>query len=184
LFFEGEDFLLMPEKGCTMTVKMDYDSGIRNRRSIRLPKYDYSQPGAYFVTINAYEKSPIFGEISNDVMKLNKNGLAAKRNLEQIKSHFHFVNIDAFIVMPDHVHAIIVLLDENPSDVGAQHAAPLQGKAIQPLSGSLAAIVRSYKSSVTRDINLLRKTPAAHVWQCSYYEHVIRSEEDLNETRE
>ena len=100
------------------------------------------------------------------------------------------VDVYAFIIMPNHIHGIIVI-----SDVGARHASPLQkyppppetSKSVQPAGAqkrSVGAIVGSFKSAATKRINELRRTPGFPVWQRNYFEHVIRSEESLNKIRE
>ena len=89
---------------------------------------------------------------------------------------FSLHGIGRFVIMPNHVHGIIFIA------VGARHAVPLQlslesfGK---PISGSIPTIVRSFKSVVSRDINELRQTPGASVWQRNYFEHIIRDEKSL-----
>jgi REP element-mobilizing transposase RayT len=86
--------------------------------------------------------------------------------------------LDRFVVMPNHVHGIIVV-------VGATHASPLPvgTTAHGPRSGSLAAIVGSFKSATTRRVNRVRGTPRAPFWQRGYYEHVLRDEGDLEKIR-
>ena len=102
-----------------------------------------------------------------------------------IPVHVPDVELDAFIVMPNHMHGIIVI--QQPSDVGAQHAAPLpqeddnSPRVVRPRS--LSAIVRSFKSAASREINALRGTPAAPVWQRNYYERIIRNEREMHAIR-
>lgn len=164
-----------------------------HRRSIRLPEYDYAQCGAYFVTICTWGREPLFGEIRDGTMQPTSYGLSAAACWQAIPAHFPQARLDAFIVMPNHVHGIIMIDEPDPlagAHVGAQHAAPLHTSPPptppQPhvKSGSLGAIVRSYKSAVTREVNLLRQTPGAPAWQRSYYDHIIRHERALNAIRE
>ena len=98
------------------------------------------------------------------------------------------VVLDQFVIMPNHVHGIIFLIDKN---VGTARRAPTIGPGSyayesfgKPISGSLPTIIRSFKSGVTKHINELRKTPGAPVWQRSFYDHVIRNETELNIKRE
>ena len=144
------------------------------RRSIRLPDYDYSQPGAYFVTLCAHERETLFGDVVDDVMRLNDYGEIVVAVWDDLPGHYSHVELDAFVIMPNHVHGIIVIAD---NAVGARHASPLQSRP------TLGIIVGSYKSAVTKRINELRHTPGVSVWQRNYYEHVVRSEHELNTIR-
>ena len=145
-----------------------------HRRSVRLRDYDYAQAGVYFVTINTRQRECFFGEAEDGDMQLNDMGIIAKACWEGIDQHCMNVILDAFVIMPNHVHGVLV-------NVGAQHAAPLQ--SYQPTPGSLGAIIRSYKSAVTKNINQRLGTPGAPIWQRSYYEHIIRDESELRQIR-
>jgi putative transposase len=156
----------------------------RRRHSIRLPDYDYSSAGAYFVTICTREKELLFERREiRDVVD---------ESWQSIPKHFPRAGTDAFVVMPNHVHGVIWILDPEEqvgaTAVGAQHAAPLQQSGVvqhnrlQP--GSLGVIVRSFKSAVTKGINELRDTPGEPVWQRNYYERVVRNDDELNRIRE
>jgi len=104
-----------------------------------------------------------------------------------IPRHFPHVELDAFVIMPNHIHGIIVITSD--PDVGARHAVPLRmaphaeqfGK---PVPGSLSTIVRSFKSAATKRINVWRGTPGAPVWQRNYYEHILRDEASWERVRE
>jgi len=158
-----------------------------HRRSIRLPHYDYSQAGAYFVTICVYQRECLLGEIVGGEMILNEYGKIADSCWREIPNHFPHVELDEHIVMPNHLHGIIVM-------VGARHAVPLplqqqngticREKFGQPVSGTIPTVVRSFKSAVTKQINQNRNTPGIPVWQRNYYEHIIRDDNDLNRIRE
>ena len=152
----------------------------QRRRSIRLPRFDYTQQGAYFVTVCTRNRSCLFGEIVNGEMRLNDIGRVAHRMWEEIPTHFPQVGIDAWVVMPNHIHGVIVIAGP---PVGATHASPLQRPAGPP-KRSIGAIVGSYKSAVSKRINAMRGTPGASVWQRNYYEHIIRNESALNRIRQ
>ena len=154
-------------------------------KSIRLPFYDYAGAGYYFVTICADFGESLFGEIVAEEMRLSRDGHVVEKKWHEIPLHFTGVDIDAFVVMPNHVHGIIVIkdLEDSVPSVVEQHAVPLR-KRRGPKAGSLGVIVRSFKSAVTREINLQRGTPGVTVWQRNYYEHVIRDERDLERIRE
>jgi REP element-mobilizing transposase RayT len=93
-----------------------YDPSRHHRRSIRLKGYDYSQAGAYFVTILAQDRARVFGEIVDDAMQLNAAGEMVLAEWDALPSRFPTIELDAFVVMPNHVHGIIVIT-ENPSNV-------------------------------------------------------------------
>jgi REP element-mobilizing transposase RayT len=97
---------------------MPYDPQRHHRRSIRLPGYDYTQPGAYFVTIVTHERMPLFGDIVDGEMRLNDAGRVAEQCWLDIPSHFPHVALDAFVIMPNHVHGILWIV-ETPPTTGA-----------------------------------------------------------------
>ena len=167
---------------------MPFDPERHHRRSIRWKGYDYTHPGAYFITICTRDRACLFGEVVDGEMRLNEYGRIARRCWEEIPLHFPHAELDAFVVMPNHVHGIVILTVGARHNIGAQHAVPLlPGKTEQfgkPVPGSIPTIVRSFKSATTRHINVLRGTPRAPVWQRNYYEHIIRNEESLNRLRE
>ncbi|MCZ6554441.1 MAG: transposase [SAR324 cluster bacterium] len=114
-------------------------------------------------------------------MSLSEFGRAAEAAWLAIPEHFEPLRLDAFVIMPNHVHGIIVI---NGTDRrGAACRAPTPRTFGPPDSGSLSTIVRSCKSAATREINRLRATPAAPVWQRNYYEHIVRNEYDLRAIR-
>ena len=139
---------------------MRYDPNKHHRRSIRLKGFDYTRENAYFVTICTQNGTCLFGEIVNGQMRLNDAGRVAQMVWKAIPDHFPQVEIDASVVMPNHVHGIIII-------VGATHASPSTQSG--PPKGSLGAIVGSYKSAVSREINQLHRTPGALVWQRNYF---------------
>jgi putative transposase len=166
---------------------MPYDPNHHHRRSTRLKGYDYTQEGAYFITICTDRKQWLFGEIQNDVMLLNHYGQIASDCWTETPKHFPHVELDEFIIMPNHMHGIIVITASS-SSVGVQHAAPfvsLPSETITPQikGGSLPAIIRSYKSAVTHQINSLYHAVGERFWQRNYHDHIIRSEIELNHLR-
>ncbi|MGB7293038.1 MAG: transposase [Thermodesulfobacteriota bacterium] len=162
---------------------MKYDSQRHHRRSIRLKDYDYSQAGAYFITICAYNRACIFGDILEGQIKLNQYGEIV--NLEWLKTNNMRTNLvlDAYIIMPNHIHGIISISDFDDRR-GTLQRAPTFEHFGKPVSNSIPTIIRLFKSSVTKQINALRGTLGLPVWQRNYYEHVIRNEDDLSEIRE
>jgi len=166
-----------------------------HRRSIRLRRYDYTQAGAYFVTICTYNRELLFGEIVDGEMRLNEWGEIAWAEWFQTAVVRPNVTLypDEFVVMPNHVHGIIRIVDDIATNVGAQRCAPAAVGAQRRcaptaagprvLPGSLGAIIRAYKSATTRRINEHRGTPGAPLWQRNYYEHIIRDQTGLDRIR-
>jgi putative transposase len=154
-----------------------------HRRSIRLKGYDYTQAGAYFVTICTKDRACLFGDVADGVMRLNQMGHIVRQCWLAIPNHVPHVLLDEFVVMPNHVHGIIVIMPTH--DVGATYASPLQNddtptRPRGPQPRSVASIVGSFKSAAAKRINEQRGTPGAPIWQRNYYEHIIRDDESLN----
>ena len=187
---------------------MPYNPNIHHRRSIRLKGYDYTQQGAYFVTICTHQRNCLFGEIVDGEMKLNTNGEIARGSWLSIPRHFQNVELDEFVIMPNHLHGIILIVnnsevefsevegealaisnDQNQQNLSRQCFAPTvnTGETIK-INGtkpqSLAAIIQNYKSVSTRQINRINKAQGSVIWQRNYYEHIIRDEEALNNIRQ
>ena len=158
-----------------------FDPSKHNRRSIRLLGYDYSQPGAYFVTMVTYQRECLFGDVVDGEMRLNDFGKIAESCWHEIPDHFPHVKLGTHVVMLNHVHGIIII--KETVVVGARHASPLRDEKTHPRGfkpGSLGAIVGSYKSAATKRINEIEKSPGAVVWQRNYYEHIIRDDTEWN----
>jgi len=157
-----------------------------HRRSLRLKGYDYSLAGAYFVTLNVHQRRHLFGDVAvsgsgEPGVLLNEAGLAVLNCWMQIPAHFPLVELDTFIVMPDHVHGIVLLADQGlPLRANwANDDSPLPKRT----SAGLSSIVRGFKIGATKWFKEHRPELGA-VWQRSYYEHVIRSDEELHNTRD
>src|SRR5437867_4777629 len=129
------------------------------RRSLRLQGFDYAHPGRYFVTIRVRGSVPLFGEVVDGRMCLSSAGLVAHRCWCEIPKHFHTVTLDAFVVMPDHVHGVIV--------IGESRNQP-SGQSLRVAPGSLGAVIRAFKSATTKRINEIHSTPGKKVWQRNY----------------
>ena len=155
---------------------MKFDPKIHHRRSIRLQGYDYSQAGAYFVTIIAWQREMLFGEIVNEEMKLNDFGKIVQDEWEQTAIVRPNVELGEYIVMPNHFHGILVFVDDG--NVGATRRVAPTKTTLQ--SGSLGAVMGQFKSIVTKRINRLRGVEGIPVWQRNYYERIIRSEPEMD----
>lgn len=163
-------------------------SNHHHRRSIRLPAYDYSRAGAYFVTICAYQCAALFGEVVADNIRLNDYGQIAAAVWADLPRHYPHVALDAGVIMPNHIHGIIVLKGDDVVGAGLRPA-PTVGPAptVEPAPTTrqpLSEIVRAFKSFSARRINELRGTVGVPVWQRNYYERVIRHERELNAIRD
>jgi putative transposase len=158
---------------------MNYNPDIHHRRSIRLRGYDYTRAGAYFLTACTYARECLFGQIAGGDLHLSAYGLIALECWQSIPEHCPSVDLDAFVVMPNHVHGILVLAD----DAARLSSAPDRERFGKPVAGSLATVMRLYKAAVTRRINELHNTPDTPVWQRNYYEHIIRDQASLNRIR-
>ena len=167
------------------------------RRSIRLKDYDYSQSGLYFITICTANKYCLLGTDSEYSVNLSNIGEIARDCWLEIPSHFNNAKLDEFVVMPNHIHGIIVLTDNeekraenfqplqsHKQNVGVQYIEPtLPHNRFQHITPkSLGSIIRSYKAAVTRQCH--KDKICEIVWQKNYYERIIRSEKELNCLRE
>ena len=140
------------------------DPETHHRRSIRIPGSDYSKAGAYYITIVSQGRECLFGQVVGGEMKLSRFGKTVQYAWLDLPKHYPYIELDAFCIMPNHVHAIIILNNDG--------------------SHPLSEILRALKSFSAQRINTIRKTTGAPVWQRNYYEHVIRNEDDLHRIRE
>ncbi len=152
-----------------------------HRRSIRLVGYDYAAEGGYFIAMVTHGRRCLFGEVMNGEMKLNDFGkivYAEWFRTEKLRPNVELLE-DEFVVMPNHIHGIIWINGEN--GWGTARCAPTSERRFGEMApNSLPTIVRSFKSAVTKNINLLRNTPGSPLWQRNNYEHIINSEKDYD----
>jgi REP element-mobilizing transposase RayT len=148
------------------------------RRTIRLRGFDYSQPGAYFVTICVQDRAGVFGEIVDGEWVPNEFGKIVEEEWERTGALRDYVTLDAFVVMPDHFYGILLLAGRGTARRAPTFPATIE-KFGAPVGGSIPTIIRAFKSAVTRRVNEARSSPGADLWQRGYYEHVIRGEEGL-----
>ena len=161
---------------------MKYYPGKHHRRSIRLKGYDYSQPGAYFVTICIWNRGCVFGEIENAEMNLNEYGFIFQDCWNNLVYHYSHIQLDTYVIMPNHVHGIIIITDTGV-EAGSCVRAGLKPSPTDKLH-RLPEIVRALKTFSSRKINIARSTCGVPVWQRNYYEHIVRNEKELNSIRE
>jgi putative transposase len=154
---------------------MATESRFPQRRSNRWRGHDYGRAGAYFVTACVQGRVPLFGEVVGAAMQRNEMGNIVLASWNEIPGHFRAVDVDECIVMPDHVHGIVILRMEDAPDAGrARHASPLR---------ELGAVVASFKSASSRRIHELRDTPGGPVWQRGYFDRVLRDDAELVNAR-
>ncbi len=148
--------------------------------------YDYAQPGAYFVTIVTQGQRCLFGEIIDDQMRLSHSGHIVQKAWQDLPNHYPHVRLDEFIIMPNHVHGIIVLTDIERR--GGSTDPPLPDPPLQPdstemVSHGLPEIVRAFKSFSARRINQNLHVEGSPVWQRNYYERIIRNNTEWDRIR-
>ena len=163
-----------------------FDPQKHHRRSIRLPNYDYSQAGAYYITIVTWQRECLFGSVVDEEMGLSKFGLVAKQQWEKLPKRFPNIELGVYVIMPNHMHGIIIITDGRGTAgqftvliLPIPRRAPTREQFQRPVKGSIPTIIRSYKSAVSYRINLMRGTQDSPIWQRNYYEHIIRNEKDL-----
>ncbi len=188
--------------------------------SNRLKNYDYSQNGAYFITIVTKNRNHFFGNITDKKMALSETGEIVQKYWDEIPQHFSFIHLDEMVVMPNHIHGILWIDgdggggdggggdgDVGVNDVGGGvddvgvgvetlHATSLSSTQsiqsppsqsqnqkmakISPKRGSLATVIRSFKSAVTRES---RNILPQFAWQPNFHDHIIRNQNELNRIR-
>ena len=165
---------------------MRYDPTRHHRRSIRLFGYDYRGAGAYFVTICTQNRECVFGEVVQGQTNLNGSGQMVESVWRQFPQQYTGVEVDGFVVMPNHVHGIITLVGAGPracpDGSGQPHGVAPTGTM------SLADVVQRFKSLTTakyrRGVHRDGWLPfPGRLWQRNYYERIIRDEEEMNRIR-
>jgi len=147
----------------------------RKRRSIRLPGADYSDPGGYSLTICSAGRKNTFGKIRDGKTELSPLGEIVQECWVAIPQHFASAEIKEFVVMPNHLHGIVVL------HVGARYIVPSDRMARQtesfqsPTKGTIPTIVRAFKAAVTRIAREQTGFSGGEIWQRNYFEHVLRN---------
>lgn len=176
--------------------KSKFDPQKHRRHSIRLPNYDYSQPGAYFVTIVAWHRKCLFGEVIGGEMKLNQVGKIVRSEWDDLSKRFRYIELGAFIIMPNHIHGILIF----GTDVGATRqdlkGAHSDNRVLHcrnsddinhkgsplphgPKPASLGVIIAQFKSRVTKRLWKIPSFQSSPIWQRNYYEHITRNEQNL-----
>lgn len=185
---------------------MGFDPERYHRRTIRLQGYDYAQDGSYFVTICTFDRGCLFGDVLDGEMHLTPFGVVIQRHWENLPQHYPAIALDVFVVMPNHVHGIVILgggIDKAAKGKGDEAdqrndgeknkegragqaeygAAQGKGRAGHRPAPTLGEVMRGFKAFSAKEINILRGT-AGPVWQRNYYEHIIRDERSLQAIRQ
>jgi REP element-mobilizing transposase RayT len=168
-------------------------ASFKERKKNRLPNFDYSQDGWYFVTICIKNKDEFFGHVKNENMILNELGEIANQCWREIPNHFPNVILDEYAIMPNHIHGIVVIENNvgnkdfcsdpkndnaGNKDFCSLHEMPWQTK----LSRSLPSIIRGFKIGVAKWCR--KNNREEFQWQKSFYDHIIRSEKSLDNIRQ
>lgn len=167
---------------------MSYDPQSHHRRSIRLKGYDYSLAGVYFVTMVSHQCATLFGDVVAGEVQLNAIGRIIESAWLALEDRFPKIALDEFVIMPDHMHAIIFIVGATPvgvNSVGATtRVAPTDTPAVK-----LGDVIGAFKSIATHDIIVAVRRGdlppfAGKIWQRNYYEHIIRNEKELAQIRQ
>ncbi|MCF6319197.1 MAG: hypothetical protein L3J83_07965 [Proteobacteria bacterium] len=163
---------------------MEKHKGKYSSKSRRLKGWNYGGSGYYFITICTKNHKCFFGKIIKDSMRLSKEGLTAEQYLIEISQHSPFVELNNFVVMPNHVHAILIMNVDainRASTRVAKNTGGFAGNNNPMLNNNISKIVRWYKGRVTFEI---RKTNPNFSWQTNYHDHIIRHEKSYLEISE
>ncbi len=140
------------------------------RKPTRLKNYDYSTTGAYFITICIKGRKHLLGKIENEKMHFTEIGQIAEQEIKKIESHYHNVKIDKYVIMPNHIHMIIVISD-------SERINPFP--TTKTIKYDIPNIVGKFKAGVTRIVgNAFMHSTKGSIWQTSCNDHIIRGEKD------
>ena len=140
----------------------------RDRKQPRLTSFDYATPGAYFITICSHDKQVIFGNVRDGRVVLNTLGQLVDSHWRKLPEHWPHASVDLYVVMPNHLHGILML--ESVDETGQ--------------AASATTIVGGFKSGVTKEWRLLSQDRMATIWQRGFYDRVIRDEDELRAVQE
>ncbi|MEK6712512.1 MAG: transposase [Nitrospinota bacterium] len=153
---------------------MDFNPDVHRRPSIRLKGYDYSSPGACFITICTYQRECLLGNVEDGQLGLSELGQMVQAAWSSLLARFPSVGLDAAVVMPNHLHGILVVTKQ---------------RAWTSPAPTLGTVVGTFKSLITRECLARakqenRRLQAGKLWHCNYFEHIIRDESEMNRIRE
>jgi len=160
------------------------------RKSTRLPGWDYTRPGRYFITICVKRKMCYFGNITNGKIEINKYGKVVEREWLAIENNRRNIKIDEYIVMPNHFHGIIIItrrISQPPSVESDVNYKTRSGGVFRIRANSISSIIGLFKSDAKKKIEKVLKneplTSPYFSWQRNYHDHIIRSEKELDTIR-
>lgn len=153
---------------------MKYNPNKHHRKSIRLKGFDYAKANLFFITINCDKRAHYFGKIENQKMILNEAGMIANHCWLEIPLHFPNVILHEYMIMPNHIHGIIEITENNHSEDQLNYP-PRQNAYQKIIPNSIGSIVKGFKIGVTKWFRI--NTNIETVWQKNYYEHIIRNEQ-------
>lgn len=174
---------------------MKYNPNIHRRQSIRLRGYDYTNPGAYLITLCVQDRELLLGEIKDREMVLSTFGKIAQNHWQRIPRFFPHTDLDEYQIMPNHLHGIIIIKKRAGTTAARQNSSRSGNETLgsQPsdesfstgtVPGSIGAIVQNYCSVTTRKINEIRQQPGSKFWQWDYYDHIIRGPKEFQRIRQ
>lgn len=140
------------------------------KKQYRLPFYNYASTNLYFVTLCTYKKHHYFGRISNGIVELSDIGQIVLECLQNRPRKLSYVSLDQFVIMPDHLHAIIHI--DNPEEERTK-----KGNTFSLKERSMSEVVRNFKSAVT--LISRQNYPGIYVWQDRFHDRIIRNEQEL-----
>lgn len=155
--------------------------------SIRISDKEFNRPGCYFITLGTRKGELFFGSIYRNRMILNDFGEIVRKEWIRTAKEYDQIKIDEFVVMPNHLHGIIILTDDDNKHGGGdvwRYAPATCTKPGRPRFNFLSDIIRKFKSSVTRQICHRNGIPGGKIWQENHDEHVIQSRTELENIRE
>jgi REP element-mobilizing transposase RayT len=181
-----------PNDVCKTFVDEDKILREHDRKSVRLPFYNYSGHGGYFITICSFGGICSFGKINDGKVTLYKTGKIIQDEwlrTEQVRAN---VKLDMFVVMPNHFHGIVIIKEtDDPkrathrvAPTKTRRAVPAQERQAKLITGSISAIIGQFKTVITKRVHSELKLESCSVWQRGFYEHVIRNEKELNRVRQ
>lgn len=155
-----------------------------HRKSIRLEGYDYTQAGAYFITIVTANRVVRFGSILDGEMQMNLVGQMVLREWQRLPGRFSGLEVDLFVIMPNHIHGILRIKSRDLSR-DLENSLPIHNTGLAPhvVAGSVGAVVRAFKSSTTLHYHRMRGTDPDPLWQRNYYEHILRNDQEWDRVR-
>ena len=140
---------------------------IPKRKRTRLKDYDYSKPGAYFITICTHRKQHLFGAIQNDAMHLSFMGKIATQEIQHLEIRYPNIRVNRYVVMPNHIHLLLTILESE-----GMNPFPTQ-------RNSISNIIGSFKAGISRKVgNAFMRSEKVPIWQKSFHDHIIRNQND------